>query len=79
MSQALQILSTILGFVGTLIMFLYGYNLIPYEGMTFGGDHTAENNKKIRRKNSRIKTMQKVGMGLLTLSFALQGLSLIVK
>ncbi|HBZ2154131.1 TPA: hypothetical protein MHK45_01830 [Klebsiella pneumoniae] len=79
MSLALQIFSTILGFVGTLIMFHYGYNLIPYEGMTFGGKHTAENNKKIRRKNSRIKTMQKVGMGLLTISFALQGLSLIVK
>lgn len=71
----LQIISTVIGFVGTLIMFLNGYNLKPYEGGVFGSDAVIEENKKIAKENKRIKVMQKTGMGLLTLSFLCQSVS----
>ncbi|WP_261143833.1 hypothetical protein [Serratia fonticola] len=74
-STQLQIISTVIGFLGTLIMFFNGYNLKPYEGAVFGSDAVNEANKKITRDNKRIMVMQKIGMGLLTFSFLCQAVS----
>lgn len=74
-SLNLQIASSVIGFIGTLIMFFNGYNLKPYEGGVFGSDEVNEHNKKVRRDNKIITSMQRLGLGLLTLSFFCQGLS----
>lgn len=74
-SLHLQIVSSVIGFVGTLIMFFNGYNLKPTEGAVWGGPEVDEHNKKIDRENKRIIIMQRLGMGLLTLSFLCQGMS----
>jgi len=74
-SLHLQVASSVIGFIGTLIMFFNAYNLKPTEGAVWGSAEVDEYNKKIERDNKRITIMQRLGMGLLTLSFFCQGIS----
>lgn len=76
LSRNLQFTSVVFGFVGTLIMFFFGYNLIPYEGGVFGSDEITAYNDSVKKKNRLYLVMQKIGMGMLSMSFLLQGLAL---
>lgn len=78
-SQNLQIISTLLGFIGTAIMFFNGYSLLPYHGGTFADHDTAEKNRIVRKKNKRMAVMQKLGMGALTISFLIQTISYFIQ
>lgn len=71
----LQIFSTVLGFIGTLIMFFNSHNLKPYEGGVFGSESVKKWNEKVKKDNQRIAIMQKIGLGLLTSSFLCQSIS----
>lgn len=71
-SSYLQIAATIIGLVGTLLMFFNSYSLLPYESAMFGSDEIIEHDRLVRIKNQKMLLRQKFGIGLLTLSFLLQ-------
>lgn len=70
-----QIASSVIGFTGTIIMFFNSYSLKPTEGAVWGGPEIDKHNKKIDKENRKMVIMQKIGLGLLTLSFLCQGIS----
>ncbi|AMO47607.1 Hypothetical protein AKI40_1190 [Enterobacter sp. FY-07] len=74
-SLGMQIASTLLGFTGTILMFFNSYALIPYESAMFGSDEIIEHDRKVEQKNKRMLRNQKIGIGLLSLSFLLQLIS----
>ena len=67
-----QFISAVLGFTGTALLFFFSYMLHPYEGATWGNSETAARNDATRKKNARNLKLQKLGFGLLCLSFLLQ-------
>jgi hypothetical protein len=68
----LQLASAVSGFFGTALLFFFSYSLAPFESATWGNEQTAKRNKAIMRKNTRDALIQKVGFGLLCLSFLIQ-------
>lgn len=74
-SLGMQIASTLFGFTGTILMFFNSYALIPYESAMFGSDEIIEHDRKVEQKNKRMLRNQKIGIGLLSLSFLLQLIS----
>ncbi|POW56601.1 hypothetical protein C3408_14270 [Candidatus Pantoea alvi] len=53
-------------------MFFNSHSLAPYESSMFGSDEIMEHDRLVERKNKRMLFLQRVGVGLLTLSFMLQ-------
>jgi hypothetical protein len=76
--QVFQLLSAALGLTGTVVLFLGSYAFQPPVGSFFGGPDTNEKNARIRRANGRRKWAQRFGLGLLCLSFFVQGLAVFV-
>lgn len=74
-SLAMQIASTLFGFTGTILMFFNSYALIPYESAMLGSDEIIEHDKEVEKKNKRMLRNQKIGIGLLSISFFLQLIS----
>ncbi len=68
----LQIAATVIGLFGTLLMFFNSHAMMPYESAMFGSDEIMEHDRLVERKNKRMLLLQRVGVGLLTLSFMLQ-------
>ena len=73
--QVFQLLSAALGLTGTIVLFLGSYAFQPPVGAFFGGPDTNEKNSRIRRANGRRKWAQRFGLGLLCLSFFVQGVA----
>jgi hypothetical protein len=72
------IVSAIIGIVGTALLFFYSNTDIPFEAATWGGPETHENNEKIAAKNRSRKLKQKIGFGLLCLSFIIQASTAVI-
>lgn len=70
--QIIQLWSALSGLAGTLILFLGSYSFQPMEGASWGGPMTNANNAKIRARNLIRKWVQRIGLGLLMVSFAIQ-------
>lgn len=68
----IQIAATVIGLFGTLLMFFNSHSLMPYESAMFGSDEIIEHDRIVERKNKRMLSLQRFGVGLLTLSFILQ-------
>ncbi|MFQ1679178.1 hypothetical protein ACK08B_04935 [Pantoea dispersa] len=68
----IQIAATVIGLFGTLLMFFNSHSLMPYESSMFGSDEIMEHDRIVERKNKRMLMLQRVGVGLLSLSFMLQ-------
>ncbi len=66
------LLSAILGIFGTVILFFSSYALQPLEGGVFGSDELYKWNARVRAKNKLRKIIQRIGLGLLCLSFIVQ-------
>jgi hypothetical protein len=72
------IASAIIGIVGTALLFFYSNTDIPFEGATWGGPETQGNNERIAAKNKAWKLKQKIGFGLLCLSFIIQASTAVI-
>jgi hypothetical protein len=59
-------------YCGHRSLFFYSNTDIPFEGAAWGGPETQANNEKIAAKNKSWKLNQKIGFGLLCLSFIIQ-------
>jgi hypothetical protein len=70
------LLAAIVGAAGTAILFFNSWAIQPLEGGVLGSPGLTEYNNRIRAKNDRRLMWQKVGLGLLLLSFILQAISL---
>lgn len=68
----LQILSTLLGFAGTLIMFFFSHSLKPLPGGIFGSEAINRKIDEVKKENKKFAFLQKVGLGMLVLSFLCQ-------
>ena len=64
--------SSVLGVIGTLILFFSGYALEPSQGACFGSPAVTEANKQIKSRNSKRLLWQRVGLAFLMLSFSVQ-------
>ena len=73
--QLLTVGAAFVGALGTALLFFGTYGFEPKEGAVWGGPTVDEWNKKVTSRNSRRRTMQRVGLSLLCMSFLLQGLS----
>lgn len=71
-SQGITLLSAFLGASGTLLLFFGTYGFQPREGAVFGGPAVDAANAKIAAANTRRKLKQRIGLGLLCLSFIAQ-------
>ena len=71
-TNILQLASAVIGFAGTAMLFAFTHAERPYEGATWANDQTNARNDEIRRKNARDLRLQKLGFGLLCMSFGLQ-------
>ena len=69
--------SAVLGAIGTLILFFSSYTLQATEGGVFGSPEITEHNNKIKAKNFKRLYWQRIGLGFLCASFAVQGLSVL--
>jgi hypothetical protein len=70
--QLMTVISSVLGAVGTALLFFFSYTDTP-SGLSFwGGDDSAQILKEVNAKNKRWKRNQRIGFGLLTLSFLVQ-------
>jgi hypothetical protein len=76
--QLMTLGSAGLGFAGTVFLFLGTYGFEPREGAVFGGPTVDEGNKKVNARNARRRLNQRIGLGLLCLSFLLQGVTAFV-
>jgi|GEM_PF-1501340 hypothetical protein len=79
LSRKLQLASVVFGFIGTLAIFLFSYSLIPYQGGVFGSEKINKHNNLVKKKNCLYLVIQKIGMGMLSISFLLQGIALFVQ
>lgn len=69
--------SAALGAIGTLILFFSSYTFQATEGGVFGSSEITEYNKSIKAKNAKRLYWQRIGLGFLCASFAIQGLSVL--
>ncbi len=67
--------SAALGVIGTIILFFGSYSVQPLEGAPFGSDALTEYNNRIKAKNASRLLRQRIGLGFLCLSFAVQAVS----
>lgn len=70
--------SSILGAIGTTILFFNSYTLEPFEGAVFGSPSVTEHNNRVRIRNSRRLFRQRFGFALLCASFVVQAISYIL-
>ena len=73
--QCIGLVSAILGAIGTIIMFFSCYAFEPLQGGVFGSDSVTECNNRIKAKNRRRYTWQRIGLGVLCLSFVVQAVA----
>lgn len=60
------------GVVGTIVMFVGSHALESLEGGVFGSDQITAANNETRRKNKKRLLLQRIGLGLLCISFLIQ-------
>lgn len=77
-SNELQVSATLVGLIGTLLMFFNSHSLIPYESAMFGSDEIMEHDRLVEQKNKKMLLKQRIGIGLLTFSFVLQLCSYVI-
>lgn len=70
-SQILNLLASILGIIGTAVLFNFSYSLEPSETAQFGDP----DEKYIEEKNKRRSIGQRVGIAFLFISFGCSGAS----
>ena len=73
--QCANLLSALLGASGTIFLFFGSYAFQPLEGAPFNSPEVEQWNACIKTKNHVRKTRQKIGLGLLCTSFAVQALT----
>jgi len=71
-SDHATLLSAALGILGTVVLFFSSYALQPLDGGFFGSESLYKWNAHITAKNQRRKIIQRIGLVLLCLSFAVQ-------
>ncbi len=70
-SRWLTLIAAVLGLIGSGLLFYYSHTLVPHLGIMPGpGD-----NERINQINRRWRLWQRIGFGLLTASFLLQGIA----
>lgn len=67
--------SSLLGAVGTALLFFFSYTDEPYQGGVFGSPSVTKFNEDVKAKNKKWKLRQRTGFGLLCLSFLIQAWS----
>jgi hypothetical protein len=72
------LLSSVLGACGTSVLFFSSFTLEPREGAHFGSLEMDERNERIEARNNKRKIWQKIGLGLLCLSFVVQAVSVVL-
>jgi hypothetical protein len=70
--QYATLLSAILGVLGTIALFSSTYTLQPLEGAPFNGPILQSHNTRVVHKNAARLLWQRIGLGLLCLSFLAQ-------
>jgi hypothetical protein len=73
--QWVEILSSAFGAIGTTILFINSYSVQPLEGAPFNSSALEEYNRLIKNKNINRMKFQRVGFGLICVSFILQAVS----
>ena len=71
--QLITVLSAAFGIAGTVVLFFGTYGLEPLEGGVFGSSAVLEWNERVKAKNAARVIRQRVCLGLICLSFVLQG------
>lgn len=74
-ANLMNLLSAILGAIGTLILFANSYALQPLEGAVWGGDEVTAENDRIKAQNLKRLKMQRVGLVFVCLAFCSQAAS----
>lgn len=74
-AQYAALISAALGACGTIVLFFATYGFQPLEGGVFGSPELQEWNARIKAKNKERKIRQRIGLGLLCCSFAVQAVS----
>jgi hypothetical protein len=64
--------SASLGAIGTIVLFFNSYAFEPLQGGVFASDAITECNNRIRAENRRRLKWQRIGIGILCLSFIVQ-------
>jgi len=71
--QSVGLSAAIFGAAGTAILFFNSYAFQPLQGAVFGSPSVTEANNHIKARNIQRRKWQLVGLGLLLLSFVIQG------
>jgi hypothetical protein len=77
--QSATLVSAGLGFSGTIFLFLGTYGFQPFEGGVFGSPEMQAHNARVRAKNKTKKINQRIGLALLSLSFAVQAIAVFIR
>jgi len=77
-SQLAALISALLGFAGSTLLYFNSYALFPYEGAVWGGSEVEDYNRRTRTKNRRSAMAQRIGIVFLCVAFATQAVSVIV-
>jgi hypothetical protein len=70
--QVANLVSSLFGAAGTTLLFFFSYTYIPLGGGAWGGPTLDAANAKTSAKNVIWKRKQRVGFGLLCVSFVIQ-------
>lgn len=65
--------SALFGAAGSVVLFFWSYTLQPFEGGVMGSLEVMAHNDRVRISNRRRLPMQRLGLGLLIISFVIQG------
>ncbi len=74
-AQCANLLAALFGASGTIFLFFGSYAFQPLEGAPFNSPELEQWNGRIKVKNRVRKTKQRIGLGLLCASFAIQAVA----
>ena len=77
--QGWTLVSAGLGLAGTIFLFLGTYGFQPFEGGVFGSPEIQAHNARVKAKNKTRKINQRIGLALLSLSFAVQAIAVFLR
>ncbi len=67
-----QVVSAVLGMIGTTLLFFFSYSFEPFSGGVLGSPQIAARNELVRASNLRRKRWQLIGLAILWSSFVVQ-------
>lgn len=70
--QYINMAPSVLGAIGTIIIYFNSYSMQPLEGGVFGSPELSAHNNNIKRKNTKRLISQRIGLVFLFASFVFQ-------